>query len=66
LKHAKREAEGVASDNLAKPEEAVIAQLANASMTKKIETVRRVASRLGISDAAKMLTPKPRRKRTYS
>jgi len=66
LKHAKREAEWVAPENLAKAEEAIVAHLAHVSFTKKIEAVKRVASRLGINDVAKLLRPEPKRRRTYS
>jgi hypothetical protein len=66
LKHARREAEWVAPENLAKAEQAMVAQLANVGITKKIEVFRRVASRLGISDLTKLLAPEPRRRRTYS
>jgi hypothetical protein len=66
LKHAKREAELVAPSNLAKAEDAMVTQLANVGITKKIETFRRVASRVGIADLTKLLAPELRRKRAYS
>jgi hypothetical protein len=66
LKHAKREAEWAAPSNLAKAEDAMVTQLANVGITKKIETFRRVASRVGIADLTKLLAPELRRKRTNS
>jgi hypothetical protein len=66
LKHAKREAEWVAPSNLAKAEDAMVTQLSNVGITKKIETFRRVASRAGIADLTKLLAPELRRKRTHS
>jgi hypothetical protein len=67
LRHAKREAEWAAPENLAKAEEAIVAQLANAGINKKIEVFRRVAQRAGISDLTKLLAPELRKKRaTYS
>jgi hypothetical protein len=66
LKRAKRDSEWAAPENLAKAEEAMVAQLANVSITKKIEAFRRVAARAGISDLTKLLAPEIRRRRTYS
>jgi hypothetical protein len=66
LKQALREQEWRAPENLERAEEAVVAQLKNASTTHKIATAKRLLTRLGITDINKLLKPAPRRRRTYS
>jgi hypothetical protein len=64
LKQALREQEWRAPENLEKAEEAVVAQLKNASTAHRIETAKRLLARLGITDISKLLKPAPRRRRT--
>jgi hypothetical protein len=64
LKQALREQEWRAPENLERAEEAVVAQLKNASTAHKIATAKRLLARLGITDINKLLKPTPRRRRT--
>jgi hypothetical protein len=63
LQQAKRDNEWNAPDNLSKAEDAMVAQLKSAGIANKIESAKRLLSRLGITDINKLLAPRPRRKR---